>query len=143
MEKAVWHTIVEPIVREHLTRKYVPVDPLVYKVTAVYWLFQELVSNWKRGHRLTLDQKAKLLQLLVWNFARLQQEAAYEFPRVETFPDDEICCECLDNTGETVPHSVDVDDINISQDTTEQIAELMLACKEFQQESFKKDEGFL
>jgi hypothetical protein len=127
MEKAVWHTIVEPMVREHLTRKYVPIDPLVYKVTAVYWLFQELVSNWKRGHRLTLDQKAKLLQLLVWNFARLQQEqAAYD---EREFPEDEICCECLDNAGETVPYSVD---INISHDTTEQIAELVLACKEFQ-----------
>jgi hypothetical protein len=144
MEKVVWG-FMEPVVREHLTRKYVPsepIDPLVYKVTAVYWLFQELVSNWKRGHRLTLDQKAKLLQLLVWNFARLQQEqAAYderEFPRVETFTEDEICCECLDNAGETVPHPIDValcetsdDDINISQDTTKQIAELVLSCKNF------------
>ena len=153
MEKALWHTIVEPMVREHLTRKYVPVDPLVYKVTAVYWLFQELVSNWKRGHRLTLDQKAKLLQLLVWNFARLQQEqAAYDesesyvmFPRVETFTEDEICCECLDNAGETVPHPIDIHDValcetsdeeeydtSISGETAKQIAELMLACKEFQ-----------
>ena len=141
------------MVREHLTRKYVPVDPLVYKVTAVYWLFQELVSNWKRGHRLTLDQKAKLLQLLVWNFARLQQEqAAYDesesyvmFPRVETFTEDEICCECLDNTGETVPHPIDIHDValcetsdeeeydtSISSETAEQIAQLVLACKELE-----------
>jgi len=153
MEKTVWNTIVEPIVREHLTRKYVPIDPLVYKVTAVYWLFQELVSNWKRGHRLTLDQKAKLLELLVWNLARLQQEqAAYNeyqpnimFPRVETFTEDEIGCEGLDNAGETIPHSIDVHDVafcetsdeeeydtSISSETTEQIANLMLACKEFQ-----------
>ena len=136
------------MVREHLTRKYVPKeDPLVLRLTAVYWLFQELIGNWKSGHRLTLDQKMKLIRLLVWNFTRLQQEqAAYderEFPRIEAFAEDEICCECFDNAGETVPHPIDVDDINISQDTTKQIAELMLACKEFQQESFKKDGGFL
>ena len=167
MEKVVWG-FMEPVVREHLTRKYVPtepIDPLVYKVTAVYWLFQELVSNWKRGHRLTLDQKAKLLQLLVWNFARLQQEQTrydhYEseimFPRVETFTEDEICCECLDNAGETVPHSIDVHDValcetsdeeeydtSISGETAKQIADLMLACKEFQlkvPENFSKSQA--
>jgi uncharacterized protein YeaC (DUF1315 family) len=69
----------------------------VYKVTAFYWLLQELVGNWKTGKRLTLDQKAKLLELLVWNLSQVQHEqAAYE------------------------------DDID------EQVAQLMLACKEFQ-----------
>jgi hypothetical protein len=54
------------------------------------------VGNWKTGKRLTLDQKAKLLELLVWNLSQVQQEqVAYE------------------------------DDID------EQVAQLMLACKEF------------
>ena len=154
MEKALWHTIVEPMVREHLTRKYVPKeDPLVLRLSAMYWLFQELVGNCKSGHTLTLDQKMKLIRLLVWNFTRLQQEqAAYDeresevmFPRIEAFTEDEICCECFDNAGETVPHPVDVHDValcetsdeeeydtSISSETAKQIAELMLACKEFQ-----------
>jgi len=105
MEKVVWDTLIVP----RLIEKYVPkeprgtshlrcegTDPLVYKVTAFYWLLQELVGNWKAGKRLTLDQKAKLLELLVWNLVRAREEAAYE------------------------------DDID------EQVAQLMLACKEFQ-----------
>jgi len=95
----VWETLIVP----RLIEKYVPPDasldrqdPLVYKVTAFYWLLQELVGNWKVGKRLTLDQKAQLLELLVWNLARAQEQAAYE------------------------------DDID------EQVAQLMLACKEFQ-----------
>ena len=107
MEKVVWDTLIVPDLRQRLIEKYVPPersvasldrqDPLVYKVTAFYWLLQELVGNWKTGKRLTLDQKAKLLELLVWNLSQVQQEqAAYE------------------------------DDID------EQVAQLMLACKEFQ-----------
>ena len=106
MEKVIWDTLIVPDLRQRLIEKYVPgnshlrcegTDPLVYKVTAFYWLLQELVGNWKTGKRLTLDQKAKLLELLVWNLSQVQQEqAAYE------------------------------DDID------EQVAQLMLACKEFQ-----------
>ena len=99
MEKVIWDTLIVP----GLIEKYVPperseasLDPLVYKVTAFYWLLQELVGNWKMGKRLTLDQKAQLLELLVWNLARAREEAAYE------------------------------DDID------EKVAQLMLACKEFQ-----------
>jgi uncharacterized protein YeaC (DUF1315 family) len=94
MEKVVWDTLIVP----RLIEKYVPkepVDPLVYKVTAFYWLMQELVGNWKTGQRLTLDQKAQLLELLVWNLAKAREEAAYD------------------------------DDID------EQVAQLVLACKEF------------
>jgi hypothetical protein len=106
MEKVIWDTLIVPDLRQRLIEKYVPgtshlrcegIDPLVYKVTAFYWLLQELVGNWKTGKRLTLDQKAKLLELLVWNLSQVQQEqVAYE------------------------------DDID------EQVAQLMLACKEFQ-----------
>ena len=84
MEKVVWETLIVP----RLIDKYVPSersvasldrqDPLVYKVTAFYWLMQELVGNWKTGQRLTLDQKAQLLELLVWNLAKAREEAAYE-----------------------------------------------------------------
>ena len=106
MEKVVWDTLIVPDLRQRLIEKYVPhgtshlrcegTEPLVYKVTAFYWLMQELVGNWKSGNRLTLDQKAKLLELLVWNLSQVQQEqAAYE------------------------------DDID------EQVAQLVLACKEF------------
>lgn len=104
MEKVIWDTMIVPGLREQLIRKYVPetshlrcegTDPLVYKVTAFYWLLQELVGNWKTGRRLTIDEKAKLLELLVWNLARAREEAAYE------------------------------DDID------EQVAQLVLACKEF------------
>ena len=108
MEKIVWDTLVVPGLRERLIERYVPkepIDPLVYKVTAFYWLLQELMGNWKSGRRLTLDQKVKLLELLVWNFTRLQQEQA--------------------------DIMIDSFDINISQETTEQIAQLVLACKEF------------
>lgn len=106
MEKVIWDTLIVPDLRQRLIDKYVPPegsvaslvrqDPLVYKLTAFYWLGQELVGNWKSGRRLTLDQKAKMLELLVWNLARAREEAAYE------------------------------DDID------EQVAQLMLACKEFQ-----------
>jgi len=140
MEKVLWDTLVAPALRQQLIRKYVPpngsvasidrqlhgtshlrregtnpkepTDPLIYKITAFYWLLQELVGNWKAGKRLTLDQKAQLLQLLVWNISILQQEqAAYQ--------------------AFIVPHD-DAHDISISQETTEQIANLVLACKEFQ-----------
>jgi hypothetical protein len=111
MEKVVW-SFMEPVIRERLIDKYVPkepIDPLVYKITAFYWLLQELIGNWKSGKRLTLDQKAQLIELIVWNFSRVQQEQSeYEF--------DVTLCDT---------------DINISQETTEQIAQLVLACKEF------------
>ena len=102
MENVVWR-FMEPIIREHLIQKYVPeepIEPLVYKITAFYWLFQEIIGNWKAGRRLTLDQKAQLIELLVWNLSRVQ-------------------------------HTLCEEDINISQETTEQIAQLVLACKEF------------
>jgi hypothetical protein len=113
MEKALWNTFIAPGLRERLIDKYVPnepVDPLVYKVTAFYWLMQELVGNWKAGHRLTLDQKAKLLELFLWNLVRVQQEQSVYQPDI----------------------MIDSFDIDISQETTEQIAQLVLACKEFQ-----------
>jgi len=125
MEKALWDTLVAPALRQQLIRKYVPpngsvasidrqlhgtsiegIDPLIYRITAFYWLLQELVGNWKAGKRLTLDQKSQLLQLLVWNISILKQEqAAYE--------------------------AFTASDIGISQETTVQIANLVLACKEF------------
>jgi hypothetical protein len=106
MEKVVWNTMIVPGLRQRLIEKYVPPegsvasldrqDPLVYKLTAFYWLGQELVGNWKSGRRLTLDQKAQLLELLVWNLSQVQEEqVAYE------------------------------DDID------EQVAQLVLACREF------------
>jgi uncharacterized protein YeaC (DUF1315 family) len=167
MEKVVWE-FMEPIIRERLIDKYVPkepIDPLVYKVTAFYWLMQELVGNWKSGRRLTLDQKAKLLELLVWNLSRVQQEQAayneYEsdvvIPGIETFTEDKIRRQGFDYPRETVPHPIDVHDValcetsdeeeydtSISSETTEQIAQLVLACKEFQlkvPEDFSKSQA--
>ena len=145
----VWDTLVVPGLREHLIRKYVPkepIDPLVYKVTVFYWLLQELVGNWKSGRRLTLDQKAKLLELLVWNFTRLQQEHNEYQPNnivppgIETFTEG---CQSFGNPIESVvSHPIDVAlcetsdeeeyETSISRETTEQIAQLVLACKEFQ-----------
>ena len=163
MEKVIWDTIIVPGLREQLIRKYVPskgsvaslvpYDPLVYKVTAFYWLLQELVGNWKSGKRLTLEQKTKLLQLLVWNLTRLEHEqAAYDeyesdimLPGIETFTEYEVRRRGFDDTRQTIPHPVDVHDValcetsdeeeydtSISCETAEQIAQLMLACKEFQ-----------
>ena len=153
MEKAVWDTLVAPRLRERLIQKYVPEDPLVYKITAFYWLFQELIGNWKTGVRLTLEQKATLLQLLVWNLSRVQHEqAAYDeyesyvmIPGIESFPEDKIRRQGFDNPRETIPHAVDVHDValcetsdeeeydtSVSSETAEQIAQLVLACKEFQ-----------
>jgi len=163
MEKVIWDTLIVPDLRQRLIEKYVPhgtshlrcegTEPLVYKVTAFYWLMQELVGNWKAGNRLTLDQKAKLLELLVWNLTRLEQEqAAYDeyesevvMPCRETFTEDEIRRQGFDYPRETIPHAVDVHDValcetsdeeeydtSISCETTEQIAQLMIACKELQ-----------
>jgi hypothetical protein len=156
MEKAVWDTIIVPGLRQRLIDKYVPkepIDPLVYKVTAFYWLLQELVGNWKSGKRLTIDQKSKLLELLVRNLSRLEQEqAAYDeyesevvIPGVEAFTEYEIRRQGFDYPREPIPHAVDVHDValcetfdeeeydtSVSSETTEQIAQLVLACKEFQ-----------
>jgi hypothetical protein len=151
MEKAAW-AVIEPGLRQRLIEKYVPgtshlrcegTDPLVYKVTAFYWLLQELVGNWKAGKRLTLDQKAKLLELLVWNLSQVQQEqAAYDeyqpnimIPGIESFTEDEVRRQ---DPRETIPHAVDVAlceeeyDTTVSCETAEQIAQLVLACKELE-----------
>ena len=156
MEKAMWDNVIAPDLRQRLIDKYVPkepLDPLVYKVTAFYWLLQELVGNWKSGKRLTLEQKTQLLQLLVWNLSRAQQEqTAYDeyesevvIPGIEAFTEYEVRRQGFDYPRETVPHAVDVHDValcetsdeeeydtSVSCETTEQIAQLMLACKEFQ-----------
>lgn len=152
------------VMRQRLIEKYVPphgtshlqcegTDPLAYKMTAFYWLMQELIGNWKAGKRLTLEQKAQLVQLLVWNLSRVQQEqAAYDeyqpgvvIPGIETFTEDEIRRQGFDYPRETIPHTVDVHDVafcetsdeeeydtSISSETTEQIAQLVLACKELE-----------
>jgi uncharacterized protein YeaC (DUF1315 family) len=156
MEKVVWDNLIAPDLRQRLIDKYVPkepIDPLVYKVTAFYWLLQELVGNWKSGKRLTLEQKTQLLQLLVWNLSRVQEEqSAYDeyepevmIPGIETFTEYEIRRQGFDDARETVPHAVDVHDVafcetfdeeeydtGVSSETAEQIAQLVLACKEFQ-----------
>ena len=156
MEKAVWDTIIVPGLRQRLIDKYVPkepIDPLVYKVTSFYWLLQELVGNWNSGKRLTIDQKSKLLELLVRNLSRLEKEqAAYDeyepevvIPGIEAFTENEVRRKGFDNPRQTVPHAVDIHDValcetsdeeeydtSVSCETTEQIAQLMLACKEFQ-----------
>jgi uncharacterized protein YeaC (DUF1315 family) len=156
MEKAMWDNVIAPDLRQRLIDKYVPkepVDPLVYKVTAFYWLLQELVGNWKSGKRLTLEQKTQLLQLLVWNLSRAQQEqTAYDeyepevvIPGIEAFTEDKIRRQGFDDTRQTIPHTVDVHDValcetsdeeeydtSVSSETAEQISQLVLACKEFQ-----------
>jgi hypothetical protein len=175
MEKAVWDTIIAPDLRQRMIDKYVPSEgsyasldrqphgtshlrcegtgQLVYKVTSFYWLLQELVGNWKSGKRLTLEQKTQLLQLLVWNLSRVQQEqTAYDeyktevvIPGIETFAEYEVRRKCFDDSRYTIPHAVDIHDValcetsdeeeydtSVSRETAEQIAQLMLACKEFQ-----------
>ena len=144
------------VMRQRLIDKYVPKeppDPLVYKMAAFYWLLQELIGNWKSGRRLTLDQKAQLVQLLVWNLSRVQQEqAAYDeyeaevmIPGIEAFTEDKVRRQGFDYPRETIPHAVDVHDValcetsdeeeydtSISSETAEQIAQLVLACKELE-----------
>ena len=156
MEKMVWDNVIAPDLRQRLIDKYVPkepIDPLVYKVTAFYWLLQELVGNWKSGKRLTLEQKTQLLQLLVWNLSRAQQEqSAYDeyesevmIPGIEAFTEYEIRRYGFDDARKTIPHAVDIHDVAlcetsdeeeydtaVSRETTEKIAQLMLACKELQ-----------
>ena len=151
-----WDTLIVPGLRQRLIDKYVPkepIDPLVYKVTSFYWLLQELVGNWKSGKRLTLDQKSKLLELLVWNLSRLEKEQStydeYEseivIPGIEAFTEYEVRRQGFDDPRETIPHPVDIHDValcetsdeeeydtSVSRETTEQIAQLVLACKELQ-----------
>ena len=173
-----WDTLIAPGLRERLIDKYVPkephgtshlrcegTDPLVYKVTAFYWLLQELIGNWKSGKRLTLDQKTQIIQLLVWNLSRVQQEqAAYDeyeseivIPGIESFTEDKVRRQGFDYARETVPHAIDIHDIalcetfdeeeydtSISCETAEQIAQLVLACKEFKlkvSEDFSKSQS--
>jgi len=156
MEKVVWDTL-KPVLRERLIEKYVPAEPvnddLVFKLTAFYWLGQELVGNWKTGKRLTIYQKTQLLKLLVWNLSRAQQKqtAYYEdeteimIPRIETLAEYEIRRKGLYDSGQTIPHAVDVHDValcetsdeeeydtGISSETAEQIAQLVLTCKELE-----------
>lgn len=150
MEKVIWDTMIVPGLREQLIRKYVPgtshlrcegTDPLVYKVTAFYWLLQELVGNWKTGRRLTIDEKAKLLELLVWNLSQIESdeyESQIVCPGIESFTEHKVRRQSFDHPREAIPHAVDValcetsdDDTTVSRETTEQIAQLMLACKEF------------
>ena len=128
MEKAVWDKIIVPAIRQHLTEKHVPkepIDPLVYKITAFYWLLQELIGNWKVGKRLAFDQKVKLLQLLVWNLPSLvREQAAY----------DESAEYKIRSQGFDIPIPPPVEeeyDITLSHETIEQITQLVLACKEF------------
>jgi len=120
MEKVLLSAIRQHLIERHVPKE--PVDPLVLKFTAFYWLLQELVGNWKAGRRLTLDQKAQLVQLLVWNLSRVQQEqAAYE-----AFTEDAVdvaLCETSDEEDY---------ETSISSETTEQIAQLVLACKELE-----------
>jgi hypothetical protein len=155
MDRVVWK-IFEPAIREHLVQKYVPrepIDTLVIQIVALYWMFQELVKFWKTKQRLTFEQKKKVLRLLVWNLSRVQQEqAAYDeyqpevvIPGIETLTEDEICCQGFNDSRESVPHTVDVHDVAfgetsdeeeydtaVSSETAEQIAQLVLACKEFE-----------
>lgn len=128
MEKVAWDTLIVPSLRQRLTEKYVPeepIDPLVYKITAFYWLLQELIGNWKVGKRLAFDQKVRLLQLVVWNLPSLAHEqAAY----------DESAEYKIRRQGFDIPipHPVEEEyDITLSHETIEQITQLVLACKEF------------
>jgi hypothetical protein len=131
MEKVVWDTIIVPVVRQHLTEKYVPtepIDPLVYKITAFYWLLQELIGNWKVGKRLAFDQKVQLLQLIVWNLPSLAREQAAYDESTEY----KIRRQGFDIPRESIPPPVEEEyDITLSHETIEQITQLVLACKEF------------
>jgi hypothetical protein len=119
------------MVRQHLTEKYVPtepIDPLVYKITAFYWLLQELIGNWKVGKRLAFDQKVQLLQLIVWNLPSLAREQAAYDESTEY----KIRRQGFDIPRESIPPPVEEEyDITLSHETIEQITQLVLACKEF------------
>jgi uncharacterized protein YeaC (DUF1315 family) len=147
--------LIEPVIRSYLVSKYVPpepVDPLVWKVTALYWLFKEVTGQWRTGKRLTFEEKTLMLQLL-WNFAHFEQKhtqrnenkSSVLIPHIETLSEQNESSSWFDQSRETVPHAVDVHDValcetsdeeeydtNISSETAEQIAQLVLACKEFQ-----------
>jgi hypothetical protein len=131
MEKVVWDTIIAPMVRQHLTEKYVPTEPvdlLVCKITAFYWLLQELIGNWKVGKRLAFDQKVQLLQLIVWNLPSLAREQAAYDESTEY----KIRRQGFDIPRESIPPPVEEEyDITLSHETIEQITQLVLACKEF------------
>jgi hypothetical protein len=130
MDKVVWK-IFEPVIRDHLVQKYVPkepIDPLVIQIVALYWMFQELVKFWKTKQRLTFEQKKKVLHLLIWNLSRVQQEQAsyneYQSDAgIETLTEDESFRDVVFGEEEY--------DTAVSSETAEQIAQLVLACKEF------------
>lgn len=101
--------------------------------------------------RYIIPQMFQILQLLCYATLAQQIEANYDrsesyvlFPVVESFPEDEECSQGFYDTGNTVPHAVDPQDValfessdeeiydtGISEETTTKIHELTLACKEF------------
>jgi len=154
MTDVLWKTVLEPVIRKKLMDKYVP-DTFVHTLTAYYWIFQELWDRrWRTGKRLTMDERQQVIQLIIWYFRKVafeqQQAERYNYyahvliPMAETLSEEDICCDSFDESGHSIPHSIDVSDIScsetfdeieydtsISSETTEKIAQLVAACKEF------------
>jgi len=124
------------------------------------WLFLalflcgDLLRRKKEGKRLSFRDKLLFLQVIasIANAATMQhkyscynhQKAAVLARCIETFAQEEVNSDSLDDGRDTVPHSIDIHDVpsfesldeevydtSISDETTRQILLLTAACKEF------------
>jgi hypothetical protein len=118
------------------------------------FLCGDLLRRKKEGKRLTFREKWLFLQVIgsIANTIALHQKYAADNENkarilaasVETFTKEKIHTNCIEQGGDSIPHTVDVhdvpalesldeevDDTHISDETARQILLLAAACKEF------------
>ena len=115
-------------------------------------MLRELWDLYFRVPKLTVRQKWQLVMLLWYMADAHQKYACYDYsesdvllPRVETLSEDDIRGDRFKYGRNSIPHPVDpedvgifesldgeIDDPEISEETTAKIAELVAACKELQ-----------
>ena len=118
------------------------------------FLCGDLLRRKKEGQRLSFRQKVLLLQVIgsIANTVSLHQKYAADNENkarilaasVETFTKEKIHTNCIEQGGDSIPHTVDVHDVpalesldeevhdtEISDETARQILLLAAACKEF------------
>ena len=122
--------------------------------TACLWVARELWDRrWKTGKRLSFKEKVQVISCLVRYFSVVLHEhetkcneynADVLVPLIHAFSQYQISGDAFNDTGHSIPHGVYEHDValcetsdeeeydtRISEETTEQIAQLVAACKEF------------
>jgi hypothetical protein len=122
--------------------------------TACMWVAKELWDRrWKTGKRLSFKEKVMVISCLIRYFSIVlqKQETSYNeknakilIPLIHSLTQNKISGYAFNDTGQPIPHGVDEEDIAlcetsdeeeydtcVSDETIEQIAQLVAACKEF------------